>query len=344
MTLLTACAGPQTMAPQGNNTQIIAEQNKQRNLAYETYINSQTKLQNIAFPLFTNNTQFCGNTLRPATGISAWNIDTVASQYQTAAKNLYGLGPDLVIQSIVPKSPAEQAGLKSGDLILSIDGRPVPRGAKAFETAQSFINNAGYRQIEIAYIRNGVKQTGLLKPVRACDYPVILDNSGQVNAYADGQKIVVTRGIMRFANNDDEIALVVAHELAHNTMGHIEKLKQNVMVGSLGGLAVDALLGAAGVNTGNQFSQMGGNLGQQRYSVPFEQEADYVGMYYMARAGYKTENVANFWRRMAAEGQASIDMRSSHPASAERFIAIDQTHQEIIRKKHNNQSLTPNSL
>ena len=42
-------------------------------------------------------------------------------------------------------------------------------------------------------------------------------------AFADGTKVFLTRGMMRFAQSDEELALVVAHETAHNIMGHIDK-------------------------------------------------------------------------------------------------------------------------
>ncbi|MGM0423022.1 MAG: M48 family metalloprotease [Pseudomonadota bacterium] len=340
--LLTACSGVQTMAPQGSTPQIQAEQAKQKSLAYESFVNAQADLYRISLPILSSNAEFCGQKTRPATGISAWNIYAVPAEYQQTAQQLYGLGPELIVQNVVPNSPGQKAGLRQGDVLLSINGRPIPHGKNAIKTAQEFLDAAGYRQLELTYDRAGTKRTSTLTPVPACDYPVLLDNSSAINAYADGQRIVISRGITRFADNDSEIALVVAHELAHNTMEHVQKLKQNTMTGSLGGFAVDALLGAAGVNTGNQFSRIGGAIGQQRFSIPFEQEADYVGMYYLARAGFPTDQVANFWRRMASEGQASIDMRSSHPTSSERFIAIEQTHAEIQGKKKRNQALRPN--
>lgn len=340
--LLTACTGAQTAVPVGTTAEIQAEQLKQRSLAYEGFVNSQAELYRISLPVLSSNAQFCGDNVRPVTGISAWNIYAVPTEYRSAAASTYGLGDALVVQSIVPNSPGAQSGIRQGDLILAVNGRAIPPGNQAIQTAQQYLNENGYNRMEIAYSRNGVNRTATFSPVPACNYPVMLDNSGAINAYADGEKIVMTRGMMRFAENDTEVALVVAHELAHNTMNHIGKLRQNAMAGSLGGLVVDSLLGAAGVNTGGQFSQLGGQAGQQRYSVSFEQEADYVGMYYLARAGFPTNGVANFWRRMATEGQASIDVRTSHPTSAERFIAIERTHDEIQTKLRNNQPLAPN--
>ena len=96
------------------------------------------------------------------------------------------------------------------------------------------------------------------------------------------------------------------------------------------------------MGTGGQFSQIGGQIGVAQYSVAFEQEADYVGMYFMERAGYSTTGVAHFWRRMAAEGATSVSRRTSHPSSPERFLAIERTQAEIATKKARNLPLVPN--
>ena len=74
----------------------------------------------------------------------------------------------------------------------------------------------------------------------------------------------------------------------------------------------------------------------------FEQEADYVGMYFMERAGYNSTGVADFWRRYAAESPKSVSKRTTHPTSPERFIAIERTHREIAHKKAAGQPLIPN--
>jgi predicted Zn-dependent protease len=51
---------------------------------------------------------------------------------------------------------------------------------------------------------------------------VVLSESDAVNAFADGEKVVITKGMMRFVENDRELSLVIAHEMAHNAMGHTD--------------------------------------------------------------------------------------------------------------------------
>jgi predicted Zn-dependent protease len=86
---------------------------------------------------------------------------------------------------------------------------------------------------------------------------------------------------------------------------------------------------------------MASNAGAGVYSVEFEQEADYVGLYFMAQAGYKIDEAPNFWRRMATSNSSSISMKSSHPTHPERFLALETTVKEIKDKIANNQPLKP---
>ena len=140
---------------------------------------------------------------------------------------------------------------------------------------------------------------------------------------------------MRFAETEQELSLVVAHEIAHNAMSHVRAKTLN----TLGGTLLDIAAGAAGVNTQGMF----GKMASLAYSQEFEREADYVGLYIMAQAGVSTENAAMFWRRMAVEHPASINSShtSTHPATAERFIAIEKTLQQIEEKKQDGTALMP---
>jgi len=341
---LSACAGPITATPQASQADILREQQFQQNLVFERVVEDQRKLFDLSYPILKANAEFCRPKTAPMMGMTAWNLASLSNrQWQAAAQNIYGLTNRLTVRSVAKNSPAAKAGLRSGDIIVAINGATLPQGANALKTADTIVKQSGMNPLDIVYERGGRAVSTVLQPVEGCDYPVVLDsNSNDINAYADGKRIVVSKGIMRFAENDNEMALVIAHELGHSAMRHIDKIRQNATVGTLGGLAVDSLLAAAGINTGGQIAGLGQQAAIMQYSVPFEQEADYVGMYFMERAGYSAASVGQFWRRMGAENAQSITRRSTHPTSVERFLAIERTYAEIQNKKKRGQPLVPN--
>ena len=77
------------------------------------------------------------------------------------------------------------------------------------------------------------------------------------------------------------------------------------------------------------------------FSQDFEREADYVGVYLLARAGRPTAKAPNFWRRMAQEDPRSIKFASTHPTSAERFVRLEQASREIEQKVARGEDLRP---
>ncbi|MFW0777187.1 MAG: M48 family metallopeptidase [Rickettsiales bacterium] len=170
---------------------------------------------------------------------------------------------------------------------------------------------------------------------RDCYYHYSLSTKDVINAYADGNKVGVTVGMMRFVKNDHELAAVIAHEIAHNMMGHVDAAKQNTLAGGLFGYALDAIAASQGINTGGGFSDTGFQAGRLSYSQGFESEADYVGLYIMARGKYDIKQAPNLWRRMAIADPEGIYNSVSHPTTAERFIALQKTVSEIqYKKKH----------
>ena len=90
-------------------------------------------------------------------------------------------------------------------------------------------------------------------------------------------------------------------------------------------LSEGILAAVAGVNTGGDFMRIGAEAGAGAFSQDFEAEADYVGVYLMARGGYDIGLAPNFWRRMAVIHPASIKTNhsSTHPSAPERFVALE---------------------
>jgi predicted Zn-dependent protease len=176
-----------------------------------------------------------------------------------------------------------------------------------------------------------------------CRYEVVLaaEEKG-LNAHADGKRVVMYPAMMDFAENDNELAFVVAHEFAHNIMKHPDAAKQNIGIGALLGVAIDIAATAGGMNTGGQFSQIGASQGHLSYAPEFEHEADYVGLYILARSGYPIKDAPMFWRRMSLASPQSIYISTTHPTNPARTIEMDKTVQEINYKKQRGLPLSPN--
>ena len=187
-------------------------------------------------------------------------------------------------------------------------------------------------------------------PERACEFPAVLTFNRDLNAFTDGEVIYFNRGLARFAESDDEIAAVLAHEMAHITMGHLEAKRRNIASGAAVGLIVDIFLAgvipAYGLARGNIFTELGARVGAQQWSTEFEAEADYTSMYLMARAGYDLASTPNLWRRLAVERPESTEERllASHPTAQERFVRLERTLDEIRHKIRRGDPLVPNAL
>jgi predicted Zn-dependent protease len=176
-------------------------------------------------------------------------------------------------------------------------------------------------------MRVGQRHQVWLDAVPSCQFTLSLLRSDVVNAMSNGRQIAVTTGLMRFVQSDDELAWVLAHEIAHNVLGHAPEARLRAML--------SAWLGAT-------VGEAGGSAPSPR---SLEADADYVGAYLMARAGYELEAVRRFWQRMGdfeAPGAAPMrEIEGSHPTSRERIEAFDDTLNEIEGKRARGEALGP---
>jgi predicted Zn-dependent protease len=184
-------------------------------------------------------------------------------------------------------------------------------------------------------------QTSPYSNESSCAFPVQLGKERGLNAYADGEKVVIFPEMVLFTQTDDELAYIIAHELAHNIMGHVDSTKSNATVGGLLGSVIDIVAQSQGVNTGGGFTKLGAQSAVAAYSKDFEREADYIGMYIVARAGYDERPAPELWRRMSAEEPNGIYAGSTHPTNPERFVTMRKIIAEIESKKQSGAPLAP---
>jgi len=271
-------------------------------------------------------------------GINYINKYNFPDEMQKAANTLYDLGDDLQVIQVIDNSPANEQGIMEGDILLAINDKPAPTGKDAAKKMNELLKaeTKDGNPVRLKVSRNNKSENIDINPVKICNYPLSIIPDPAVNAAADGNQIIVNQGMMDFVRNDDELSIVVGHELAHNAMRHMNAMRTNM----LGGLVIDILFAALGVNTQGMFSK----IAAQSYSKEFEAEADYGGLYVEARAGVNVSEAADFWRRMGIKNPGSIEKAfgASHPSTPERFIAIEDTIKEINQKKENGTDLMPN--
>ena len=227
----------------------------------------------------------------------------------------------MTVFALAQDGPAAQAGLALGDEITSIDGAPVSTsgGMEAYLAALD-AGLAPGGPIAFAYRREGREAVTKVTPVPACDYRVVFANAPVINAATDGRSIMVMRGLVTLLRRDDELALVVGHELAHNVLGHFAR-------GQAMGLR-------------SPFADpRSSDIAALR---AFEREADYVGLYFVALAGYDYAGSIESARRMAAISRLDVRGSTTHPSHADRYQVLAAAVREIRAKLAAGEMLRPN--
>lgn len=276
--------------------------------------------------LVTANADICSDT-----GWTAGWILHAASQYDGALRNVLvieGLEGDLpAVSATAPHGAAAEAGLARGDVILSVDGISLSPGATAGPARYEGIERnlerldaalADGDAVRLRVRRDGVARDVVVSPRPACAYDVHLDISDELNARADGSSVHISSALARYAATDDDLAIILAHELAHNVLEHREILDREAPARRVfGNLAVAP-----------------GRLAEA------EREADRVGLYLMARAGFAYEGAPGFWRRFGESNWRVRWAQWGHPSAAERARQLDGVVAEIRGTGLSGRSLT----
>lgn len=333
VTSLAGCAAPTTQRVQVTDEAAKSEAARQLELAATDMVDEQKRISRVYRLLATRAHPLCGDLVGPDVGL--FSLTRPKGQLGPVMESKYGIGERRTVLFVLEGGPAEAAGIRPRDVIRSVNGvRTSDREGLIALYEKVGADDALTYEIE----RSGETLIIAIKPERACRFPITLRPEQMINAFADGKQIQITRGMVNFARNDDELALVISHEMAHNIMKHIEARKQNMGLGMLADIAVVLL--SRGQVSGTNFAQ----LAAMTYSQEFEAEADYVGLYVMALAGMPIADAPKFWRRMAAAHPASIKTNhsASHPSTAHRMVALEETVKEIDNKKQKGEALVPN--
>ena len=182
-------------------------------------------------------------------------------------------------------------------------------------------------------------QSNIADPTINFDWEYILiENKKIKNAWCmPGGKIAVYTGILEITKNNNGLAAVMGHEIAHAVAKHsVERASRGVLL-QTGTSLLDIFSGgkisninkATGMNTVGLLSQIGI---MNPFNRKQESEADYLGMIFASLSGYDIRETKNIWIRMkkANKGKEPPEFMSTHPSSENRIKKIDEWIEEII--------------
>jgi predicted Zn-dependent protease len=170
---------------------------------------------------------------------------------------------------------------------------------------------------------------GLAEDIRYYNWEFnLIDDDETVNAFCvSGGKIAVYTGILPVAKDEDGLAVVVAHEVAHALANHGGERMSQLLIAQLGGMALSKAIEKEPEKTQELWKLAYGIGSQVGFLLPYsrqqESEADRIGLILMAQAGYDPRGAIPFWERMAAlGGEAPPEFLSTHPSTETRIEDI----------------------
>lgn len=261
----------------------------------------------IAYRLTTANAALCRDR-QPTPGWALHAIGQYDAPLRAQAKVSFGFERPVAVEAVVPGSPAAAAGIVPGDSLVALDGRDLPdaplpaqASSAARDAAQDLI--AGLpadKPLAVTLIRGGRTRRVTLPASPGCRSAFEVLLGPKMEASSDGR--IVQVGVRFFARySDEELAVVIGHELAHTILRH------------------RARLDAAGVSRG-LLAEVGRN---GRLFRTTEDQADLLGMYLIRNAGWDPRAAVRFWRDHGGDVDGGLFRSRTHPSSKARAAALE---------------------
>jgi hypothetical protein len=304
--------------------------------AFALLIARQERIYRVAAPLMVKNAPLCRSFARPLLGFTAKNLYSYPAELAPAAESALKLDDRLRVMQVLDGSGAMRAGIRPGDILQSIQEQALPLGAQAeSEAARSLaplIKNA--TDISVVVLRQDRPIKLTIPLTAACAFSMEIGHAPQVNAYADGRRIMITRGMLDFLSADEELAVILAREIAHNVLQHTATQQMTATVASL----IDALLPLQ-----PDAASLASRGGLRPMPAKADQEADRMAMYLLARAGYDPAAVERTIAKLAQSYPASLTntYTALHPWAPERRQSMQTTLSEIRQKQTSKNPLLP---
>jgi hypothetical protein len=293
---------------------------------------SDQRVADVAWRIVTANAALCSD-LRPQIGVVLQSTLEYSPRLRPAVAQAFHIDDRAAIDAVAAGSPAAEAGLRRDDILVAVNGEPLTTGAPPappgpdmraatrapVDRAEAALDAALAGGPAKLRVQRGDETLDVaLTPQTGCAYDAQVLPGSDLNASADGRHVFISAALVDYAHSDNMLAVVLGHEFAHDVLHHHQREDEK-------GFARNVL----------------GEFGSTPAShMVAEKEADYVGLYLAARAGYDISDAPEFHRHFPA---VAGDLGFSHPANAERAAALAATRDEIFAKRQRGEPLIPNS-
>lgn len=226
------------------------------------------------------------------------DLSQYSRQARAQATAAFGLADGPGVLALAEGGPAAGGGIRPDDVLLAADGAPLPRAPAdahdTFRPTERIIEalEAAFADgtADLSILRAGRVHVIRVRAAEGCASRFQVVPSSRQDAKADGRYVQLTSAMVEFAQGDDELAALVAHELAHNILGHRARLDQ------------------AGVQRGVM-----ANFGRSaRLFRQAELDADRWAVHLMDRAGFDPVAAIRLWTRQSRATSAFL-RAGTHP-------------------------------
>lgn len=225
----------------------------------------------------------------PATGMTIDHIAAYDQNDHAILQRSLGMTSRPQVAAVAMGSPAALAGVRPGDEILSIEGAPSEVIFNRELLAEGLTDWLATRPVGNPVImelrRGSLTLRKVITPIVLCAGRAILKTDGRPDAYSDQHDLAISTGMIAFTANDDELSLIIGHELAHVILAEDDRAENP----------------------------------RKR-----EVEADILGAHLAHCAGYNVANAAMFWQRYGARSSAKWPHRADHAPPQQRQRSIEQ--------------------
>ncbi|MEA5098339.1 MAG: M48 family metallopeptidase [Burkholderiaceae bacterium] len=315
--LLAACT---VLEPQPEKASVSPADNSSYD-ELRTIAAMQERLDHVSGPMLLANANICKKQARSLLGFTAKNRYSYSEGMADAARAALGLGEPLQVTAVMAGSGAESVGLRKGDALIAAGNKPLPQGKNAENDAPAVLAPfvLGQTSVKLTIQRDGKNENLSVPLTRACAFRVELGNTDSVDMYADGRRIMVTRGMLNFVRSDEELAYVIAKGMVHNLLLHPQKLQTAKASSDI-------------INNLMQVHPDAGKLPALKPVPPaMDTLADRLSLVVVARAGLGIDGAPAFWKRLATQHPADEagGFTARHSATVQRIAAMEKAITQI---------------